>query len=325
MADHHRSRRVCVLIAALAVMTACASSKPQPDLVIGHDASRPAPFTDTLVTTEWLSQHLDEPDLVVLDCTVRIEPVEGGGFQPVSGRTSYEAGHIPSAGFADLMGDLSDRASPFRFALPTPEQLGTAMGALGVGDGSRVVLYDANHSVWAARVWWMLRWVGFDRAALLDGGLAAWTAEGRPLSSEPASRPAKQLTPSPRPELIADGDEVRASLGAHAVCLIDALPPPQYRGEMSMYARPGHIPGASNTPALALLDGTGRYRPSVTLATMFACDRNARVITYCGGGIAASSDAFILTRLGFPNVAVYIGSLQEWTADPANPMEVGAP
>ena len=325
MGIHHRSRGLCVVIAALGVLTSCASSKPQPDLTIGRQASQLAPPMDTLVTTEWLSQHLDDPDLIVLDCTVRIEPVEGGGFRPVSGRASYEAGHIPSAGFADLMGDLSDRASPFRFALPTPEQLGTAMGALGVDDGSRVVLYDGSHSVWAARVWWMLRWIGFDRAALLDGGLEAWTAEGRPLSTEPANRPAQRLTPAPRPELVADTHEVRASLGAHGVCLIDALPPPQYRGEMSMYARPGHIPGALNAPALALLDESGRYRSRDELTDMFACDKGTHVITYCGGGIAASSDAFILTRLGFPDVAVYIGSLQEWTADPTNPMEVGAP
>jgi len=280
---------------------------------------------DTLVSTEWLSRHLEDPDLVVLDCTVSMEPVEGGGFRPVSGRAAYEAGHIPSAGFADLMGELSDRSSPYFAALPTPAQFGAAMAALGVGNDSRVVLYDSSHSVWAARVWWMLRWIGFDRAAVLDGGLTAWTAEGRPLSTSPATRPAKRLTPAPRPGLIADRDEVFASLGTHAACLVDALPPAHFRGEMSLYARPGHIPGASNTPALALLDESGRYRSSAELADMFACHRDARVITYCGGGVAASSDAFILTRLGFTDVAVYMGSLQEWASDPANPMEAGTP
>jgi thiosulfate/3-mercaptopyruvate sulfurtransferase len=184
------------------------------------------------------------------------------------------------------------------------------------------VLYDENHSVWAARVWWMLRWVGFDRAALLDGGLGAWTAEGRPLSTEPPNRPAKQLTPAPRPELIAERDEVLAAIGNSSVSLIDALPEAHYRGEMAMYGRPGHIPGASNVPALSLLEESGHYRPDDELAVMFDGDRNARAITYCGGGIAASSDAFIMTRLGFTNVAVYIGSLQEWTADPSSPLVV---
>ena len=168
----------------------------------------------------------------------------------------------------------------------------------------------------------MLRWVGFDRAALLDGGLGAWTEEDRPLSTESANRPTKQLTPAPRPELIADRDEVFASIDNSAVSLIDALPEASYRGEMAMYDRPGHIPGASNIPAFALLDESGRYRPHDELAAMHDGDHNARAITYCGGGISASSNAFIMTRLGFTDVAVYAASLQEWAADPANPMVV---
>jgi len=248
MSFQHCSRNVLILIAALALTTGCPSSPSQPDAMM-----------DTLVTAEWLSQHLDDPDLVVLDCTVIVEPDEGG-VRIESGRADYEASHIPSAGFADLMGDLSDGGNPLKFAVPTPERFCAVMGALGVGDDSRVVLYDGSNSVWAARVWWMLRWVGFDRAALLDGGLEAWTAEDRPLSNEPANRPAKQLTPAPRPELIADQDEVLAAIDNRAVSIIDALPEASYRGEMAMYDRPGHIPGASNIPAFALLDESGRYR-----------------------------------------------------------------
>jgi thiosulfate/3-mercaptopyruvate sulfurtransferase len=277
---------------------------------------------DTLVTAEWLSEHLDDPDLVVLDCTVLIEPTADGNFQSVSGRANYEAGHIPTAGFADLMGDLSDSDSPLQFAVPTPEQFAAVMGELGVGDDSRVVLYDANGTVWAARVWWMLRWIGFDQAALLDGGLNAWVEEQQPLSTEPATRPARELTANVRPELIADRDEVFASIEDTAVNLIDALPEASFRGEMSMYERPGHIPGASNIPVFSLIDEAGRYRTNDELATVFDIDRDARAITYCGGGIAASSNAFVMTRLGFTDVAVYTASLQEWTADPANPMEV---
>ena len=280
---------------------------------------------DTLVTTEWLSQHLDDPDLVLLDCTVCTMPEEDGGFHNVSGREDYDCGHIPTAGFADLMGDLSDSNNPIEFAVPTPEQFCSAMGALGVGDDSRVVLYDTNYSAWAARVWWMLRWVGFDRAALLNGGMGAWAAKGRPLSTEPVTRPVKQLTPKPRPELIADRDEVLASIGDDGVCLIDTMPPEFYRGEMTLYERSGHIPGASNTNGLDLLDETGRIHPDDKLAVMIDGDRNARTITYCGGGIMASLNAFVMTRLGFTDVAVYTASLQEWAADPANPMAVGTP
>lgn len=322
MQIHHCVRRLFILIAAVAVLTACAGPNSQPDLTISQDADQPSPMPDSLVTTEWLSQHLDDPDLVVLDCTVRVEMDEGGGFQIFSGRADYEGGHIPSAGFADLMIDLSDSDSPLKFAVPTPVQFCAAMGALGVGDDSRVVLYDGSGSGWAARVWWMLRWVGFDRAALLDGGLGAWTAGGRPLSTEPVTRPAKQLTPAPRPELIADRDEVLAAIDNDAVSIIDTLPEANYRGEMSIYDRPGHIPGALNIPAFALLDESGHYLPLDELAAMHDGDRNARAITYCGGGIAASSNAFVMTRLGFTDVAVYTASLQEWAADPTNPMVV---
>jgi thiosulfate/3-mercaptopyruvate sulfurtransferase len=312
-------RRVLFLAAALALSSACAGPESQP----GQPAAleQPAPM-DSLVTTEWLSEHLDDPDLVVLDCTVRVEMEEGGGFQVLSGRADYDAGHIPTAGFADLMGDLSDSESPFSFAVPTPEQFAAAMGALGVGDASRVVLYDASGSAWAARVWWMLRWIGFDRAALLDGGLGAWASEERPLSTEPVSRQAKQLTPAPRPELIADRDEVLAAIDNEAVWIIDALPAESFRGEMAMYGRPGHIPGASNIPVFSLLDETGHYRPLEELEALHDRDHGTRAITYCGGGIAASSNAFIMTRLGYSNVAVYTASLQEWAADPDLPMEV---
>jgi len=278
---------------------------------------------DSLITTDWLSQHLNDPDLVLLDCSVNQQPKDGGGFHNVSGHAEYDKGHIPSAGFADLKdGELCDANSPIEFAVPTPEQFCAAMGALGIGDNSKVVLYDTSYSAWAARVWWMLRWVGFDRAALLDGGLKAWNDEGRPLSSEPANRSAQQLTPVPRPQLIADRDEVLASIDDNSVNLIDTLPEAMYRGEHTIYARPGHIPAASNTCGLDMLDESGRYRPDDELQTMLKGDRNARCITYCGGGILASLNAFTMTRLGFTDVAVYTASLQEWAADPGLPLVV---
>jgi thiosulfate/3-mercaptopyruvate sulfurtransferase len=318
MSTHLWLRKSLFVLLALALSSACA----QPDQPPVVEQSSPM---DTLVTTEWLSQHLDDPNLVVLDCSVHIEMEEGGGYKALSGRADYDAGHIPSAGFADLMTDLSDAESPLKYAVPTAEEFCAAMGALGVGDDSRVVLYDSSGSAWAARVWWMLRWVGFDRAAVLDGGLTAWTAENRPLSTEPASRRAKVLTPAPRPELIADRDEVVAAIEDDAVQLVDAMPEPHFRGEMAMYDRPGHIPSAINVPVTGLTDESGHYRSLDDLAVMHDLDRDARAITYCGGGIAASSSAFVMTRLGFKDVAVYTASLQEWAADPELPMEFDTP
>ncbi len=326
--------RSLTLMAALACLTACSGSDEQSAQAVdavadtgtdtGTAISAATAAMDSLVSTEWLSEHLDDPDLVVIDCTVMVAPDEKTGFRMVNGRANYDSGHIPSAGFADFFGDLSAGEDKLRFEIPTPEQFAATMSALGVSDNSRVVLYDANLSVWAARVWWMLRWIGFDNAALLDGGLGAWRAEGRPLSTEPANRPPGDLSINLRPELIADQDEVRAAIGDSSINIVDALPVEHYEGQMTMYARPGHITGATSLPASLLLDESGRYRSYDELDMLVNIDRNERAITYCGGGIAASSDAFVLHRLGFKNVAVYAASLQEWTVDPNNPMETGA-
>ena len=305
------------LFVALVLIAACSPSED-------HTGVAADTTMDSLVTAEWLSEHLNDPDLVVLDCTVLIQPDGKGGFGSVSGRTQYDKGHISTAGFADLKGELSDGESPFGFAVPAPEQFAAAMSALGVSDDSRVVLYDASRSVWAARVWWMLRWIGFDQVALLDGGLAAWTAQGLPLSTEPVSRSAGTLTVALRPELIVGKDEVLTAIGDDSVSIIDALPEAQYRGAMSMYARPGHITSATNVPMMSLINETGRYRPAEELEKLFTGDRDSRTITYCGGGIAASASAFVMTRLGYKDVAVYTASLQEWAADESLPMKVAA-
>jgi thiosulfate/3-mercaptopyruvate sulfurtransferase len=305
------------VIAGFLILGACSdSTSPDPT------GTAPVPMPDTLVSADWLKQHIDDPDLVVLDATVIVEPDAAGNLRSINGRANYESGHIPTARFADLMGELSDPDSPLQFGMPSPEQFAAAMGKLGVGDDSRVVLYDAMGSSWAARVWWMLRWIGFDRAALLDGGLAAWTAAGGSLSTEPVNPVPRSLAVNLRPEIIVGEEEVRASIDNDAIRLIDALPAIHYRGEWTMYDQPGHIPGAINVPVTSLFDEAGRFRPVDELAALFGADKDRRTITYCGGGIAASADAFALTRLGFKDVAIFAASLEEWTANPENPMEV---
>ena len=279
---------------------------------------------DSLVNVEWLKQHLNDPGLVVLDCTVSIEKNQAGQYEAVAGRAGYESGHIPTAGFADLMGALVDTESEHRFAMPAPEEFTAAMRALGVDDGSKVVLYDSNGSIWAARVWWMLRWIGFDQAALLDGGLKAWTDAGGSLSTEAPTHELGNLTYNVRPELIVGQDEVLAAIDDDSVGLVDALTHSQYRGDSSHYGRPGHIPTATNTPYSSLFDDSGHYRTPEELATLFDAEQDTRVINYCGGGIAASATAFVMTRLGYTDVAVYTASLQEWAADESKPLVTGS-
>lgn len=273
---------------------------------------------DSLVTAEWLKQNLDNPDLVVLDTSVVIAFDDKGSVSISSGRNQYEQEHIPTAAFADLTSDLIDTTSQYAYAIPKPEKFAAAMAALGVGDDSTVVLYATDYSAWAARVWWMLRWIGFDNARILDGGLSAWKAAGFPLSSEQVNVKPATLTVSLRSGLIAEQDEVFDAINDHNVVLIDAMPAAHYRGEMVMYGRAGHIPTAVNVPNVFAADG--RFLPDKVLAGLHAFDRKKRFITYCGGGISASANAFVMHRLGFPDVGVYMNSLDEWAANPDNPL-----
>jgi thiosulfate/3-mercaptopyruvate sulfurtransferase len=286
-----------------------------------------------LVETEELAAQLADPTLRILDCTVFLRPPAVGSSGAAlaeieSGRAAWQAGHIPGAAFVDLIDELSDAASPLSFTAPPAEQFAEAMSRAGVGEGTRVVCYDADANRWAARVWWLLRAFGFEDAAVLNGGWRKWTLEGRPISTDPPRSPTARFRPRRRPERIAAKEEVLAAIGQGNTCLVNALMPPEYRGEEpSPYGRPGRIPGSINVPARGLVDpATHAYLPAEQIWAAFTSAGLAgaeRVITYCRGAIAASSDALLLTLLGVEDVAVYDGSLEEWAADPALPLEVG--
>jgi thiosulfate/3-mercaptopyruvate sulfurtransferase len=283
---------------------------------------------DRLVSTEWLEKELGVPDLRVLDCTVASEVLPNGGISYRSGREGWERKHVPWSAHVDLFARLSDSSSPFPVMLPPPSQFSEAMSELGVGEGTRVVLYDRFMNMWAARVWWMLHAFGFDEAAVLDGGWRAWVADGRPISTDPEPEWAPpSFVARVRPGVFVGKDEVLAVMDRREVCLVDALPQEVYRGERQDYARPGHIPGSSNVPFAELVDpDTHRYLPEDQLSAAFSDLLSAnpeRVITYCGAGVAASSDAFVLSLLGVEDVAIYDGSRFEWAADPALPLVTG--
>ncbi|NNL85384.1 MAG: sulfurtransferase [Myxococcales bacterium] len=286
-----------------------------------------------LVDTDWLAAHLDNDELRIVECTSLLsnyfEDSAADGLVLETGRDLWEAGHIPGSAFADLLNDLSDRTRRnFMYAMPSAEQFASVMSEIGVGAGTAVVLYDRGMNSFAARVWWMLRAFGFDNAALLNGGWNRWVAEGRPVSAEPPSYPKARFEARPRPELIATRERVKAALEKPRAGLINALDPDEFAGRPPQrYARPGRIPASVNVPFAVTVDlGTQLFPPDASLREIFdavgALSKD-EVICYCGGGIAASTTAFLLTRLGVDNVSLYDGSLTDWSSDPTLPMETG--
>lgn len=283
-----------------------------------------------LVETDWLEAHLEDPDLRVLDCSVKLAPDSGGSLSN-SAKQNWAQSHIPGSVFVDLTTELSDLEHSLPLMLPTAQQFTQTLSRCGVEEGKRVILYDACEDkwphIWAARVWWMLRVYGFDQAAILNGGWHKWNLEKRPISKKPSSYPKGNFRAKERPNLIANKQEVQDSLQKGNTCLINALTAEEYAGKKSRYGRPGRIPTSLNVPAPDLVNPQNKaYLPKKELHRMFektgALEKD-RVITYCGGGIAASSAAFVLTLLGKSNVAVYDGSLFEWASDRGLPMEKG--
>jgi thiosulfate/3-mercaptopyruvate sulfurtransferase len=278
-----------------------------------------------LVPTQWLARNLDAEDLRIIDCSVVMRSTDDGGYTFVGGADEWKAGHIPGSVFVDVLSELAAKDHSLPMMMPAADEFAETMARLGVSDDSRVVLYDRSNHAWAARVWWMLRYCGFDSAAVLDGGWNKWAAEGRPTSIEESRYPQGDLTVEPNDRLFADKRDVMESLQAAGTCLINALSPEEHSGASSRFARAGRIPGSRNVYCQTLVDeSTHAFLPVSALRERFeptGALSADRAITYCGAGIAASSDAFVLTLLGHDDVAVYDGSLAEWTSDPDTPME----
>jgi len=281
-----------------------------------------------LISTEDLARRLGAPGLRLFDCTTYLRPGPDGRYIAESGRANYDKGHIPGAAFLDLQGDLSDHSSKLRFTLPPLEALTKALAAKGVGHGAFVVLYSHGSPIWSSRIWWMLRAVGFDDAAILDGGLDKWKAENRPLSTAAVTYPPATLTMRARPGIFVDKNAVKSAIGDRATLTLNALSLDQHRGTGGMvYGRAGRVAGSSCVPAASLLSADKTLKPVADLRAAFdgvGANADKRVLVYCGGGIAATLDAFVLTAvLGRKNVAVYDNSMQEWANEPSLPMETG--
>ena len=198
---------------------------------------------DLLVTTDWLAEHLDDPDLRVFECTVFLRPRDGGGYRVEGGIAEWEAGHIPGSGFLDLQQDFSDNDQRLRFMMLGEAAFAEAAGRQGIAETDRIVLYDRLGSMWAARLWWMFRAMGATRAAVLDGGWTKWLAEGRAVSTEPPTYAPATFNARFDAARFADREEMVATLNGGA-CVINALGRDQHSGADGgrTYGRAGHIP-----------------------------------------------------------------------------------
>lgn len=284
-----------------------------------------------LASVEEISTQLDDPNVVILDCTSTVIPTDGGsGFAIADGREAFEAGHIPGAQFVDLQRDLSTPSDHLLFTLPSAEQFGNALNRLGVGAESRVILYSTGQPGWAARVWLMLRAFGFENAAVLNGGWKAWTNAGLPVETGAAklrSAASKPFGWTYRPGFFVASDEVVAR--AEGDALVNALGPDSFRGEAPIaYGRPGRIPGSVNVPTSSLVDPeTGLYLSQQQIEKIFAdagVRPDAPLIAYCGAGVAASNVVFARTLSGADaRSVVYDGSLLDWSSDPDRPLVTG--
>jgi len=278
---------------------------------------------ESLVSVDWLAGEIGACDLRIVDASKHLP--EAGR----DARAEYEDGHIPGAVFMNL-DDLVDPAAPIENTLPLPDGFASRMEALGIGDGSRIVLYDDSAVKTSARAWFMLRMFGAHHVAILDGGLQAWIAAGQPLDKGVETRRHRHFTAWSDPAQVRSKAQVLANIASKAEQVIDARGAPRFTGAVPE-SRPGlasgHIPGSLNVPYTALYNSDGTFKSPADLRAVFAAagvDFSRPVITSCGSGVTACVVAFALHLIGKDDVALYDGSWSEWGADPALPKAVGA-
>ena len=278
----------------------------------------------TLISTDALAARLGDPAFRIVDCRFKLDDVEWG-------ERVWKAGHIPGAAYAHLDRDMSGPKTGKNGRHPLPEvaALARTLGRLGITSGTQVVAYDQDNGMFASRLWWLLRWLGHDASAVLDGGLAKWTAEGRPLSrpdEQKAQNEPVEFEPTLHSGMTVTADEVAALRLDPDWRLVDSRAPERYRGEIEpMDPVAGHIPGAANHFFQQNLGERGIFRTPEDLRARFSPVLGAvapsHVVLYCGSGVQACQNLLALEHAGVSGAKLYPGSWSEWCSDPTRPVE----
>ena len=294
--------------------------------MVGRNAGFPmvsyAMAFTTLISTAALALLLNEDAFAIVDCRTKLDDESWGARE-------HKAGHIPGAVYADLNRDLSasQTGTNGRHPLPDPAALATRLGQLGIASGVQVVAYDQDNGMFASRLWWLLRWLGHDAVAVLDGGFAKWRAEGRPVVGGDTHRDARTFTAAPRDHMRVEVATVAQRAGSREWRLVDARAPERFRGEVEPLDRvPGHIPGAVNHFFQTNVDN-GVFKTPEQLRESFAKTLAGtppnRVVCYCGSGVTACHNLLALEHAGLTGAQLYVGSWSEWSSDPARPVATG--
>ena len=275
----------------------------------------------TLIDTETLEHRLADPAVVIVDCRFDLKDAAWG-------RRAHETGHIRGAVYANLATDMSGKKTGGngRHPQPEPAALARTFGTLGIDASCQVVVYDQDTGIFASRLWWLLRWLGHDAVAVLDGGFAKWQAEKRPVASGFEARPPRVFAGQARPGWVVNAQEVADAIGRAGTQLLDARSPERFRGENeTLDAIGGHIPGAANHFFQWNLNADHTFRTPQEIRERFRESAGGvppeRIINYCGSGVTACHNLLALEHAGLGGSRLYVGSWSEWSSDSRRPIE----